>query len=88
MHRERTKSRPSIPDTLASLYDILQTSDIMQNIYKENITTTDGKSAIIFSTNYLLQALYSATEIYVDGTFSVSIQLYFPVIKKFYINFI
>lgn len=71
MHRERTKSRPSIPDTLASLYDILQTSDIMQNIYKENITTTDGKSAIIFSTNYLLQALSSATEIYVDGTFSV-----------------
>lgn len=72
MHRERIKSQPPVPDTLASLYDILQNRDIMQNIYKENITTSNGKTAIILSTNYLLQALSSATEIYVDGTFSVS----------------
>lgn len=72
MHRERIKNRPSIPDTLASLYDILENSDIMQNIYKGNIITSDGKTAIILSTNYLLQALSSTTEIYVDGTFSVS----------------
>lgn len=72
LHRERIKSRPSIPDTLALLYNILQNSDIMQNIYKESITTIDGKTAIILSTDYLLKALSSATEIYVDGTFSVS----------------
>ncbi|XP_067210206.1 uncharacterized protein [Linepithema humile] len=71
MHRERTKNQPSVPNTLASLYDILQSSDIIQNIYKENVITSDGKNAIILSTNYLLQALSSATEIYVDGTFSV-----------------
>lgn len=88
MHRERTKSRPSVPDTLTSLYNILQNSDLIQNIYKENITTTDGKTAIILSTNYLLQALSSATEIYVDGTFSVSIRLPSLIIKKFYINFL
>lgn len=88
MHRERTKSRPSVPDMLTSLYDILQNSDIMQNIYKENIITTDGKTAIILSTNYLLQALSSATEIYVDGTFSVSIRLPSLIIKKFYVNFL
>jgi hypothetical protein len=72
MQRERMKSLPSVPDTLASLYDILANSGIMSNIYKENLITTDEKTAIIFSTNSLLQALSSATEIYVDGTFSVS----------------
>lgn len=77
MQRERLKSRPPIPDTLASLYDILENSGIMQNIYKENLITTDGKTTIIFSTNYLLQALSSATEIYVDGTFSVSTTSFF-----------
>ncbi|XP_070167590.1 uncharacterized protein [Polyergus mexicanus] len=71
MHRERIKNRPSVPETLASLYDILIHSSIMQNIYIENIITTDGKTAIILSTDYLLQALSSTTEIYVDGTFSV-----------------
>ncbi|XP_070168069.1 uncharacterized protein [Polyergus mexicanus] len=71
MHRERIKNRPSVPETLASLYDILKHSSIMQNIYIENIITTDGKTAIILSTDYLLQALSSTTEIYVDGTFSV-----------------
>ncbi|TGZ46497.1 Uncharacterized protein DBV15_11691, partial [Temnothorax longispinosus] len=71
MHREREKSRPSVPNTLESLYDILENSDIIQNIYKDKVVTTDGKSAIILSTNYLLQALSSTTEIYVDGTFSV-----------------
>ncbi|XP_071634796.1 uncharacterized protein [Temnothorax longispinosus] len=71
MRRERTKSQPRVPDTLASLYDILKNSDIIENIYKENITTSNGKTAIILSTNYLLDALASTTEIYVDGTFSV-----------------
>lgn len=72
MRRERTKSQPCVPDTLASLYNILTNSDIIENIYKENITTSNGKTAIILSTNYLLDALASTTEIYVDGTFSVS----------------
>lgn len=44
----------------------------MQNIRKETVITTDGNTAIIFSTDHLLQALSSTTEIYVDGTFSVS----------------
>lgn len=72
MHRERMKTRPSVPDTLATLYNILKNSDIIPNISKENIITVNGKTAIILSTDYLLQALSSATEIYVDGTFSVS----------------
>jgi len=72
MLRERIKSRPPVPDTLASLRNILGNYDIMKNVYKESITTNDEKVAIILSTNYLLEALSSATEIYVDRTFSVS----------------
>lgn len=71
MQRERMKSRPPVPDTLASLRDVLENCDIIKNVYKGSVTT-NGKSAIILSTNYLLEALSSATEIYVDGTFSVS----------------
>lgn len=73
MQRERIKSQPPVPDTLSSLRDILENCNIIKNVYKESVTTNDGKTAIILSTNYLLEALASATEIYVDGTFSVSI---------------
>lgn len=72
MLRERMKSRPLVPDTLASLHNILENCNIITNVYKESVTTNDGKTAIILSSNYLLEALSSATEIYVDGTFSVS----------------
>ena len=80
MHRERKKNQPPLPDTLASLYDILKNSDKIPNIYKENITA-NGKTAIILSTNYLLQALSSTTEIYVDGTFSVSTTVCVPFLR-------
>jgi len=72
MVRERMKSRPPVLDTLASLQNILENCDIIKDMYKESVTTNDGKTAIILSSNYLLEALSSATEIYVDGTFSVS----------------
>ncbi|XP_011865849.1 PREDICTED: uncharacterized protein LOC105560929, partial [Vollenhovia emeryi] len=71
MQRERIKSRPPVPDALASLRDILENCDIIPNIYKDSVTTNDGKTAIILSTKYLLEVLASATELYVDGTFSV-----------------
>lgn len=88
MHRERIKKRPSVPDTLVLLYNSLQNTNIMQHFYKEIITTIDGKTAIILSTDYLLQALSSATEIYVDGTFSVSTTAYcnLKVLCKFLIK--
>ncbi|XP_018301775.1 uncharacterized protein [Mycetomoellerius zeteki] len=71
MHRERIKSRPPIPDTLASLRNILEHCDIIKNVYKGSLITDNEKTAIILSSNSLLEALSSATEIYVDGTFSV-----------------
>lgn len=72
MHRERIKNQPSIPKTLALLYNVLGSSSVMHNIRKETVITPDGNTAIIFSTDHLLQTLSSSTEIYVDGTFSVS----------------
>ncbi|XP_011877631.1 PREDICTED: uncharacterized protein LOC105567391, partial [Vollenhovia emeryi] len=71
MQRERIKSRPPVPDTLAALRDIVENCDIIKNVYEGSVTTNDGKTAIILSSNYLLEALSSATELYVDGTFSV-----------------
>ncbi|XP_070518816.1 uncharacterized protein [Cardiocondyla obscurior] len=71
LHRERTKNQPSISHTLTSLYDALESSNIMQNIRKKTIVTADGKTGIIFLTNDLLKALSLTTEIFVDGTFSV-----------------
>lgn len=79
MQRQRTKSLPPVPDTLTSLRDILEDYDILKNVYKESVTTNDGKTAIILSTNYLLKALSSATELFVDGTFSVSIITFFYI---------
>ncbi|XP_024882444.1 uncharacterized protein LOC112461432, partial [Temnothorax curvispinosus] len=70
MHRERINSRPSVPDTLASLRDMLPNSDMLKDFYKGSIITSCGNTAIILSTNDLIDALSSATEIYVDGTFS------------------
>lgn len=72
MYRERTKSLPSIPDNVLSLYDLIENFDVLQNVYKGKIFTSDGKTAIFLSNDYLLQALSSTTEIFVDGTFSVS----------------
>lgn len=72
MHRERMKSRPPTPYTLVSLRDMLERSDMLKDFYKRSIITTSGSIAIILSTNDLIDALSSTTEIYVDGTLSVS----------------
>lgn len=77
MHRERVKSRPSVPKTLASLRDMLDNSNILKDIYQESVTLSDDNVAIILSNSDLLEGLSSATEIYVDGTFSVSLTVFY-----------
>lgn len=77
MYRERGKVRPSVPETLASLRDIIESSDIIKNIYQGSVILNDDKIAIILSTTSLLEGLSSATEIYVDGTFSVSLTVFY-----------
>lgn len=76
MHRARVKVRPTVPETLASLRDIVEKSEIMKDIYQGSVVSNNDKIAIILSTTRLLQGLSSATEIYVDGTFSVSLTVF------------
>ncbi|XP_076659905.1 uncharacterized protein LOC143364156 [Halictus rubicundus] len=69
--RERQKSCPPIPPCLAALYEYLRTSSFMENIYKIMISDGDGKVAILFSTELLLQTLNTSQCIYADGIFSI-----------------
>ncbi|KYN21657.1 hypothetical protein ALC57_05965, partial [Trachymyrmex cornetzi] len=71
LYREKIKHRPPLPRNLLSLQTQLETYEPLKNIYKGHAMSTDGKIALIFSTNELLKQLDSSTEIYLDGTFSV-----------------
>lgn len=68
-------SFPPIPNSMEKLKDCLLNYESLKDVYKGNVTSTNNEMAIIFSTNVLLDALSVSTEIYVDGTFSVSIVL-------------
>ncbi|KYN30067.1 hypothetical protein ALC57_00477 [Trachymyrmex cornetzi] len=70
LYREKIKHRPPLPRNLLSLQTQLETYEPLKNIYKGHAMSTDGKIALIFSTNELLKQLDSSTEIYLDGTFS------------------
>jgi len=60
---------------MGKLKDCLLKYEPLKEIYKGNVISTNNEIAIIFSTDVLLIALAASTEIYVDGTFSVSIFL-------------
>jgi len=44
----------------------------LERFYKGNVICSDGKRALIFTSNELLQEIQKSTELYVDGTFNVS----------------
>ncbi|KAM0724354.1 hypothetical protein ACS0PU_013217 [Formica fusca] len=71
LNRERKKSRPKLPQSIAMLADELNNYIPITHIYKRSLTANDGKKALPFSNDKLLQALESSTEIFCDGTFSV-----------------
>ncbi|KAM0734152.1 hypothetical protein ACS0PU_012517 [Formica fusca] len=71
LNRERKKSRPKLPQSIAMLADELNNYIPITHIYKGSLTANDGKKALLFSNDKLLQALESSTEIFCDGTFSV-----------------
>ncbi|XP_071652601.1 uncharacterized protein [Temnothorax longispinosus] len=70
LNRERIKSRPKLPQSIATLADELNHYTPICHIYKGSVTASDGKEAFLFSDDKLLTALELATEIYCDGTFS------------------
>ncbi|XP_067213537.1 uncharacterized protein [Linepithema humile] len=71
LNRERIKSRPKLPQSIAMLADQLKYYTSINHIYKGCVTASDGKKALLFSNDKLLQALESSSEIFCDGTFSV-----------------
>lgn len=73
LYREKIKYRPSLPTNLLGLRTKLETYEPLKNIYKGEVTSIHGEIALIFSTDELLKELASCTEMFLDGTFSVSI---------------
>jgi len=76
MARERTKRRPPIPHTFQALATDLIKYEWIKDFYKGSVVAQDGSMAIIFSSEGLINALKTTTEIFVDGTFSVSYLLF------------
>ncbi|XP_071652266.1 uncharacterized protein [Temnothorax longispinosus] len=70
LYRERIKLRPSLPKDMETLIANVSTYEPLERFYKGNVTCRDGKKALIFSSNELLQELQTSTELYVDGTFN------------------
>jgi len=69
---------------MEKLEDCLLKYEPLKEIYKGNVMSTNNEIAIIF--NILLIALAASTEIYVDGTFSVSIfLLHYIYIKMIFV---
>lgn len=81
MARERAKQRPPIPHTFQALSTDLNKYDWIKDFYKGSVTAQDGSMAAIFSSDVLIDALKTTTEMFVDGTFSV--RCFF--LKKFFI---
>ncbi|XP_071653610.1 uncharacterized protein [Temnothorax longispinosus] len=71
LYRERIKLRPSLPKDMETLIANVSTYEPLERFYKGNVTCRDGKKALIFSSNDLLQELQTSTELYVDGTFNI-----------------
>ncbi|XP_070168539.1 uncharacterized protein [Polyergus mexicanus] len=70
LYRERIKLRPSLPKDMETLAVNFSTYGPLERFYKGNVTCNDGKKALIFTSNELLQELQKSTELYVDGTFN------------------
>lgn len=76
LNRERLKNRPKLPHSIATLADELNHYTPTNHIYKGCVIASDGNRALLFSDDKLLIALELSTEIYCDGTFSVSLTHY------------
>ncbi|XP_071575450.1 uncharacterized protein [Temnothorax nylanderi] len=71
LYRERLKLRPSLPRDMETFIRTLSTYEPLEQFYKGHVICSDGKKALIFTSNELLQELQKSTELYVDGTFHI-----------------
>jgi len=75
--RERIKVRPSLPSTMLHLDSLFKDYESVKLIYKGYVISEDNKYSYIFTSDKLLKILSESSEIFIDGTFSVSIILYY-----------
>lgn len=66
------RHRPEIPKTIADLEITLRDYPPIEQFYKGTVLSDNGYRAVLFSTDMLLESLVTATELFMDGTFSVS----------------
>jgi len=85
--RERIKIRPSLPSNVRDIGNLLQGYEPIKFIYKGCVISEDNKYSYIFTSDKLLKILEESSEIFIDGTFSVSISYYIIFVIKIY-NFI
>jgi len=71
LYREQIRHRPETPQTIVELEVALMNYSI-ERFYKDTILSDNGYRAVLFTTDILLNALAAATEIFMNGTFSVS----------------
>lgn len=69
LSRKRAESRPKVSDTLDLLGKILENKSFL----RATVESTNKKKALIFTTEKLLQGIGNANELFMDGTFSVSL---------------
>lgn len=80
--RERIKIRPSLPSNVRDIGNLLQGYEPIKFIYKGCVISEDNKYSYIFTSDKLLKILEKSSEIFIDGTFSVSIINYFIFVIK------
>ncbi|XP_071568435.1 uncharacterized protein [Temnothorax nylanderi] len=71
LYRERRKLRPNVTKDMNVLAMSLSAYAPLEGFYKGSVTCSNGKTALIFTSNELLQELQKSTELYVDGTFNI-----------------
>lgn len=73
LSREKIKMRPPLPLNVCDLGDLLQNYEPTKYIYKGCVISEDNKYSYILTSDKLLKILEKCSEIFIDGTFSVSI---------------
>jgi len=88
LSKEKLKMRPPLPSSVCDLGNLLQNYESVKVIYKGCIISEDNKYSYIFTSDKLLKILEKSSEIFIDGTFSVSISCYYIIFVIKIYNFI
>jgi len=73
LSKEKLKMRPPLPSSICDLDSLFEGYEPVKLIYKSYVISEDNKYSYIFTSDKLLKILNESSEIFIDGTFSVSI---------------